>query len=38
MKDVRFIWGSPQEDCFMKLKELVTSAPVLLLLDDDLPF
>jgi hypothetical protein len=28
MKDVRFIWGLPQEDSFMKLKELVTSAPV----------
>jgi hypothetical protein len=26
MKDVRFIWGPPQEDSFMKLKELVTSA------------
>jgi hypothetical protein len=26
--DVRFIWGLPQEDSFMKLKELVTSAPV----------
>jgi hypothetical protein len=25
MKDVRFIWGLPQEDSFMKLKELVTS-------------
>jgi hypothetical protein len=24
MKDVRFIWGLPQEDSFMKLKELVT--------------
>jgi hypothetical protein len=30
MKDVRFIWGLPQEDSFMKLKELVTSAPVLI--------
>jgi hypothetical protein len=29
MKDVRFIWGLPQEYSFMKLKELVTSAPVL---------
>jgi hypothetical protein len=38
MKDVRFIWGLPQEDSFMKLKELVTSAPVLILPDDDLPF
>jgi hypothetical protein len=38
MEDVRFIWGLPQEDSFMKLKELVTSAPVLALPDDDLPF
>jgi hypothetical protein len=38
MKDVRFIWGLPQEDSFMKLKELVTSAPVLVLPDDNLPF
>jgi hypothetical protein len=38
MKDIRFIWGLPQEDSFMKLKELVTSAPVLILPDDDLPF
>jgi hypothetical protein len=38
MKDVRFIWGLPQEDSFMKLKELVTSAPVLVLPDSDLPF
>jgi hypothetical protein len=38
MKDVRFIWGLPQEDSFMKLKELITSAPVLILPKDDLPF
>jgi hypothetical protein len=38
MKDVRFIWGLPQEDSFMKLKELVTSALVLVLPDDNLPF
>jgi hypothetical protein len=38
MKDIRFIWGLPQEDSFLKLKELVTSAPVLVLLNDDLPF
>jgi hypothetical protein len=38
MKDIRFIWGLPQEDSFMKLKELITSAPVLVLLNDDLPF
>jgi hypothetical protein len=28
----------PQEDSFMKLKELITSAPVLVLPNDDLPF
>jgi hypothetical protein len=38
MKDVRFIWGLPQEDSFMKLKELVTLAPVLVLPNDALPF
>jgi hypothetical protein len=38
MKDVRFIWSLPQEDSFMKLKELITSAPVLILPDNDLPF
>jgi hypothetical protein len=38
MKDVRFIWGLPQEDSFMKLKELVTSAPVLVLPNNNLPF
>jgi hypothetical protein len=38
MKDVRFLWGLPQEDSFMKLKELITSAPVLVLPNDDLPF
>jgi hypothetical protein len=38
MKDVRFIWGLPQEDSFMKLKELITSSPILVLPNDDLPF
>jgi hypothetical protein len=38
MEDVRFIWGLPQEDSFMKLKELITLAPVLVLPNDDLPF
>jgi hypothetical protein len=38
MKDIRFIWGLPQKDSFMKLKELVTSAPVLVLPNDNLPF
>jgi hypothetical protein len=38
MKDIRFIWGLPQEDSFMKLKELITLAPVLVLPNDDLLF
>jgi hypothetical protein len=38
MKDIRFIWGLPQEDSFMKLKELITSAPVLVFPNDDLLF
>jgi hypothetical protein len=38
MKNIRFIWGLPQEDSFIKLKELVTLAPVLILPNDDLPF
>jgi hypothetical protein len=38
MKDVGFIWGLPQEDSFMKLKALVTSSPILVLPNDDLPF
>jgi hypothetical protein len=38
MKDVRFIWGPPQEDAFVMLKGLITSTPVLALLDSDLPY
>jgi hypothetical protein len=38
MKDIRFIWGLPQEDSFIKLKELITLAPVLVLPNDNLPF
>jgi hypothetical protein len=38
MMDIRFICGLPQEDSFMKLKELITLAPVLVLPDDNLPF
>jgi hypothetical protein len=38
MKDVRFIWGLPQKDSFMKLKELITLAPALILPNDDLLF
>jgi hypothetical protein len=36
MKDIRFNCGLPQEDSLMKLKELVTSAPVLILPNHDL--
>jgi hypothetical protein len=36
MKDIRFNWGLPQEDSFMKLGKLVTSAPVLVLPDNNL--
>jgi hypothetical protein len=38
MKDIWFIWGLPQADSFMKLEELVTSAPILILPNDDLLF
>jgi hypothetical protein len=38
MKNIRFILGLTQEDSFMKLKELVTSASVLVLPNDDLLF
>jgi hypothetical protein len=38
MKDVRFIWCLPQEDSFMKLKEFINLAPVLVLPNDNLPF
>jgi hypothetical protein len=38
MKDIRFNPGLPQEDSFMKLKEPVTLAPVLVLPDNDLYF
>jgi hypothetical protein len=38
MKDIRFIWGLPQEDSFMKLKELITSASILVLPNEDLLF
>jgi hypothetical protein len=36
--NIRFIWGLPQEDSFMKLKELITLAPVLDLPNNNLPF
>jgi hypothetical protein len=38
MKDMRFICGLPQEDSFMKLKELITLAPVLILPNNNLLF
>jgi hypothetical protein len=38
MKDIRFIWGLPQDDFFMKRKELITSVPVLVLPNDNLLF
>jgi hypothetical protein len=38
MKDLGFIWGLPQKDSFMKLKELITLSPVLILPNNDLPF
>jgi hypothetical protein len=38
MKDVRLNWGLPQEASFMKLRELVILAPVLVLPDNDLSF
>jgi hypothetical protein len=38
MKDIMFIWGLPQEYSFIKLKELITLAPVLVLPNDDLLF
>jgi hypothetical protein len=38
MKDIRFIWGLPHKDFFMKLKEPITVAPVLVLPNDDLLF
>jgi len=32
-KDAPFVWGTPEEDAFVKLKQLVTSAPVLAMPD-----
>jgi hypothetical protein len=36
-KDVRFMWGNCKQDTFDRLKELITSAPVLALLDNECP-
>jgi len=37
-KDVRFAWGNREQDAFDRLKELVTSAPVLALPDSERPY
>jgi RNase H-like domain found in reverse transcriptase/Reverse transcriptase (RNA-dependent DNA polymerase)/Integrase zinc binding domain/Chromo (CHRromatin Organisation MOdifier) domain len=37
-KDAPFTWGVREEDAFAKIKELVTSAPVLVLPDSDRPY
>jgi hypothetical protein len=34
-KDIRFMWGNREQDTFDQLKELVTLAPVLALLDNE---
>ena len=37
-KDTPFVWGTREEDAFNKIKSSVTSAPVLILPDDDRPY
>jgi hypothetical protein len=37
-KDIPFSWGTREADAFNKIKELVTSAPVLTLPDSDRPY
>jgi len=37
-KDVRFMWGNRKQDTFDRLKELITSAPVLALPDNKRPY
>jgi hypothetical protein len=37
-KDIPFTWGMREEDAFTKIKELVTSAPVLVLPNSDRPY
>ena len=37
-KDVRWHWGTSEQASFNKLKELITSAPILVFPDDSLPY
>ena len=37
-KDVRWHWGELEQASFNKLKELITSAPILVFPDDSLPY
>ena len=37
-KDVRWKWGELEQAAFNKLRELITSAPVLIFLDDSHPY
>ena len=37
-KDVRWCWGASEQASFNKLKELITSTPVLVFPDDSLPY
>ena len=37
-KDVRWHWGKLEQASFNKLKELITSAPILVFPDDSLPY
>jgi transposase InsO family protein len=37
-KDAPFVWGTPEEDAFVKLKQLVTSALVLAMPDSSRPY
>jgi hypothetical protein len=37
-KDIPFTWSTAEEDTFIKIKESVTSAPVLILPDNNCPY
>ena len=37
-KDVRWRWGNSEQASFNNLKELITSAPILVFPDDSLPY